>query len=177
MMIIPKYTLVAALGQNNELGDGKDLLWRLPEDLKFFKKATLGGLVIMGRKTYESLPLSFRPLPGRENIVLTRQKSWSMEGVTALHSWDAIHDYVRNQVKPAFIIGGGQLYDHGLSIAQTLLLTRVNGSFDQAAVFFPTWNEKNWSMEVVYEQGTDDKHAYSFVIERWERMGSNLLLQ
>ena len=81
MMSIPTYTLVAALGQNNELGDGKDLLWRLPEDLKFFKKATLGGLVIMGRKTFESLPPSFRPLPGRENIVLTRQKSWSMEGL------------------------------------------------------------------------------------------------
>ena len=85
MMSIPTYTLVAALGQHHELGDGKDLLWRLPEDLKFFKKATLGGLVIMGRKTYESLPPNFRPLPGRENIVLTRQESWSMEGVTALH--------------------------------------------------------------------------------------------
>ena len=169
MMSIPTYTLVAALGQKNELGDGKDLLWRLPDDLKFFKKATLGGLVIMGRKTYESLPPSFRPLPGRENLVLTRQKSWSMEGVTSLHSWDAIHDYDRSQEKPAFIIGGGQLYDHGLSIAQTMLLTRVNGSFDQATVFFPMWKEKNWSMEVVYEHESDDKHAYSFVIERWER--------
>ena len=176
MMSIPTYTLVAALGQNNELGDGKDLLWRLPEDLKFFKKATLGGLVIMGRKTFESLPPSFRPLPGRENIVLTRQKSWSMEGVTALHSWDAIHDYVRSQEKLAFIIGGGQLYDHGLSIVQTMLLTRVNGSFDQATVFFPRWKEKNWSMEVVYEQESDDKHAYSFVVERWERKGTDLLL-
>jgi len=176
MMPIPTYTLVAALGQNYELGDGKDLLWRLPEDLKFFKKATLGGLVIMGRKTYESLPPSFRPLPGRENIVLTRQESWSMEGVTARHSWDAIHDYVRSQEKPAFIIGGGQLYDHGLSIAQTMLLTRVNGSFDQATVFFPMWKKKNWSMEVVYEQESDDKHAYSFVVERWERKDADLLL-
>ena len=130
----------------------------------------------MGRKTYESLPPSFRPLPGRENIVLTRQESYSMEGVTALHSWDAIHDYVRSQEKPAFIIGGGQLYDHGLSIAQTMLLTRVNGSFDQATVFFPMWKEKNWSMEVVYEQESDDKHAYSFVVERWERKDADLLL-
>ena len=174
MMSIPTYTLVAALGQHHELGDGKDLLWRLPEDLKFFKKATLGGLVIMGRKTYESLPPNFRPLPGRENIVLTRQESWSTEGVTALHSWDAIHDYVRSQDKSAFIIGGGQLYDHGLSIAQTMLLTRVNGSFDQATVFFPAWKEKSWSMEVVYEQESDDKHAYSFVVERWERKVSDL---
>ena len=174
-MSIPTYTLVAALGQHLELGDGKDLLWRLPEDLKFFKKATLGGLVIMGRKTYESLPPSFRPLPGRENIVLTRQESWSMGGVTALHSWDAIHDYVRSQEKPAFIIGGGQLYDHGLSIAQTMLLTRVNGSFDQATVFFPAWKEKDWSMKVIYEQESDDKHAYSFVVERWERKVSDLL--
>ena len=174
MMSIPTYTLVAALGQHHELGDGKDLLWRLPEDLKFFKKATLGGLVIMGRKTYESLPPNFRPLPGRENIVLTRQESWSMEGVTALNSWDAIHDYVRSQDKPAFIIGGGQLYNHGLSIAQTMLLTRVNGSFEQATVFFPAWKENGWSMEVVYEQESDDKHAYSFVVERWERRVSDL---
>ena len=99
-----------------------------------------------------------------------------MEGVTALHSWDAIHDYVRSQEKPAFIIGGGQLYDHGLSIAQTMLLTRVKGSFDQATVFFPMWKEKNWSMEVVYEQESDDKHAYSFVVERWERKDADLLL-
>ena len=175
MMPNPKYTLVAALGQNNELGDGKDLLWRLPEDLKFFKKTTLGGLVIMGRKTYESLPPSFRPLPERENIVLTRQKSWRMEGVVALHSWDAIHDYVRSQEKPAFIIGGGQLYNHGLSIAQTMLLTRVNGSFDQASVFFPPWEKTNWSMKVVYEQAIDDRHAYSFVIQKWQRSPTNLL--
>ena len=174
-MSIPTYTLVAALGQNNELGDGKDLLWRLPEDLKFFKKATLGGLVIMGRKTYESLPPSFRPLPGRENIVLTRQKSWSMEGVKALHSWDAIHDYVSSQEKPAFIIGGGQLYNHGLSIAKTMLLTRVNGNFDGASVFFPTWEEKKWSMEVVYDQAIDERHAYSFVIQQWQRSPTNLL--
>ncbi len=168
-MSIPSYTLIAALGQNYELGDGKDLLWRLPEDLKFFKKATLGGLVIMGRKTYESLPSSFRPLPGRENIVLTRQKSWSMEGVTALHSWDAIHDYVRRQEKPAFIIGGGQLYEHGLSMAKIMLLTRVMGSFDQATVFFPTWEEMNWEVELVFEHDKDQRHAYAFNVERWVR--------
>ena len=108
-------TIIAAIGNNNELGKGNDLIWYLPADLKRFKKITDGHFVIMGRKTFESL--GGKPLNGRVNIIITRQKDWSHEGVVVVHSLaDALFFAKESDYKEVFIAGGGEIYACKLAV-------------------------------------------------------------
>ena len=126
-------SLIVAVSSNQAIGKGNQLLWHLPNDLKFFKNTTWGMPVIMGRKTFESVN---KPCPGRFNIVISRQAGWKAEGVqVASNLEEAIGLAEETNAKEIFIIGGGEIYRQAISMASTIYLTRVHASLD-GDVFF-----------------------------------------
>jgi dihydrofolate reductase len=136
----PTIALIAAVASNGGIGKNNALLWRLPEDLQFFKRTTMGCPVIMGRKTYESIG---RPLPGRRNIVVTRNPKWAAPGVDTALSLQAALALAADADK-AFVIGGEQLYALALPFAQEVVLTEVDREFE-ADAFFPDWDKSQFS--------------------------------
>lgn len=132
-------SLIAAVAANGAIGRGNDLLWQEAEDQKHFRRSTLGCPVIMGRRTWDSLPARFRPLPGRRNIVVTRNTQWAAPGAEVAHGIEAALALVADAPK-AFVIGGGELYALALPLAQELVLTEVGTSFADADTFFPPWD-------------------------------------
>lgn len=131
-----RLTLIAGVARNGVIGRDNALLWHLPEDLKHFRAATMGAPVIMGRKTWDSLPARFRPLPGRHNIVLTRQAGFAATGASVAADLDAALDLSRQGgATRAFVIGGEQVYRAALPLADELLLTEVERDFDGDAHF------------------------------------------
>jgi dihydrofolate reductase len=131
-------SLIAAVARNGVIGDRNALLWRLPDDQRHFKRHTLGHPVIMGRRTWDSLPPAYRPLPGRRNIVVTRNPRWSAAGAEAVASLEAALDRCAVDDK-AFVIGGGELYAQALVHADELLLTEIDRDFRGDTVF-PAWD-------------------------------------
>lgn len=135
--------LIFARARNGVIGQGNTLPWHLSEDLAHFKRHTLGQPVIMGRKTWDSLPPPFRPLPGRSNIVITRQSNWSADGATAAHSLAQAlqHCAAAPQV---WVIGGAQIYAQALPLASRALITEIDADFEGdafAPTFGPEWQE------------------------------------
>lgn len=158
--------LIAAVGNNNVLGKDNKLLWHLPDDFKHFKESTMGYPMLMGRKTYESLP---GPLPGRTQIVISRDKNFRIDHKDCIlaHSIDEALDSC-NQSEKVFIIGGGNLYNQFIDQADQLLITRVNGDFE-ADTFFPTIDESLWKLTDSLYHPKDAKHAFDFTIETYVR--------
>jgi dihydrofolate reductase len=150
-------TLIAAAGENNELGKDNDLVWHLPNDFKRFKQLTTGHHIIMGRKTFESFP---KPLPNRTHVIITRQKEYKPEGTIVVNSMAEALAAVAKDNQP-FIIGGGEIYDMGINAAHKIELTRVHGTFD-ADTFFPEINESEWELIKSEHHPKDDKHIFSF---------------
>ena len=114
--------------------------WHLPEDLAHFRTVTAGGAVIMGRRTWDSLPARFRPLPGRQNIVITRQQDWAAEGASAAHNF---HAALAQAEGPVWVIGGAEIYRLALAHADVLEVTEINASIDGdtlAPTLDATWN-------------------------------------
>lgn len=136
-MKTPVVTLIAAVARNGVIGHGKDLVWRLPEDMRHFRSTTTGAPVIMGRGTWDSLPERFRPLPGRRNIVLTRQPGWAAAGAEVAHSLDEAIARAAD-VPRVFVIGGAQVYALALPRANELVLTEIDRDFD-GDTRFPDW--------------------------------------
>ncbi len=134
--------LIAAIGRNRELGSRGNLLWHLPDDLKHFRELTVGHPVIMGRKTWESLPEKFRPLPGRTNIVVSRQKGYPALGAVVVNSIEeARFESARAPGSgELFLIGGGELYAAALPFANRLYLTLVDDTAE-ADTFFPLYEQ------------------------------------
>lgn len=126
--------LVAAMGRRREIGAGNALLWHLPEDLAHFKAITLGKPVLMGRKTWDSLPARFRPLPGRRNLVLTRGAA--VEGAETVRSLDEALALCA-EAPELCVIGGAEVYAQALARADRVELTEVDAEFPQADAFFP----------------------------------------
>ncbi len=154
--------VIAAVAKNGVIGRDNALPWHLPEDLKHFKALTMGHAVIMGRKTWESLPAKFRPLPGRQNIVVTRSVDYAAPGATVIHSLDAAAKLGAGEAAPQFVIGGAELYAHALSRAQRLELTEIDAAFDGDA-FFPVVDRAQWR-ETKREAGVGaDGLGYAFV--------------
>ena len=130
--------LIAGVARNGVIGRDNRLLWKLPEDLKHFRAVTMGAPVIMGRKTWESLPERFRPLPGRHNIVLSRHAGFDAAGASVAASLDdAIALARRAAAERVFVIGGGQIYREALPHADELVLTEIEREFDGDAHFPP----------------------------------------
>lgn len=157
-------SLIVAAAENNSIGKNNQLLWHLPNDLKFFKNTTWGMPVIMGRKTFESVN---KPLPGRFNIVITRQPGWNAVGViVAADLNDALQKAAETNCKEAFIIGGGEIYMQGFEIADKIYLTRVHAILD-GDTFFPAINEAEWELTSSQEFAADDKHAFAYSFQTW----------
>ena len=133
-----KLSLIAAVARNGAIGRHNDLLWQNPLDQKHFRQATMGCPVIMGRRTWDSLPARFRPLPGRRNIVVTRNIDWQDAGAEVAHSLDEAMALLAD-VPRAFVIGGGELYAQAMPLAHELVLTEVDADFE-ADTFFPQWD-------------------------------------
>ncbi|NDY93346.1 dihydrofolate reductase [Ideonella livida] len=130
--------LVAAVAQNGVIGLDNRLPWHLPEDLAHFKRLTTGHAVLMGRKTWDSLPPRFRPLPGRRNLVLTRQPDWQADGAEPCHALDQALALGAAEAGPLFVIGGAELYRAALPAADTLVLTEI-GQPMAGDAYFPAW--------------------------------------
>ena len=138
-----KLHLIFARAANGTIGKDGVMPWHLPEDLAHFKRTTLGCPVIMGRKTWKSLPPRFRPLPGRTNVVVTRQRDWQADGAKVAHSLpEAIA--LCGEVSDAWIIGGADIYAQTLPLASTAVVTEIEADFDGDAFapqFGPRWKE------------------------------------
>ena len=138
----PDVTLIAAVARNGIIGNNSGLLWQLPEDMRFFRQATRGRTVIMGRKTWDSLPSRFRPLPGRRNIVITRDTQWHDAGAEAALSLDAALTLASGDTR-AFVIGGADIYAQAIDRADELLLTEIDRDFE-GDVHFPNWDRSHY---------------------------------
>jgi len=162
---------IAALAENRAIGKDNDLIWNLPDDMKFFKKTTLNNVVIMGRKNFESIPHKYRPLPNRINIVLTRKEDYSADGALVYNSIeDALHYCESEGYASVFVIGGGEIYKLALekNVVDAMYLTRVHESFE-ADSFYPEFDESKWEKEIMDEHPKDEKHDHSFTIEKWTK--------
>jgi len=162
-----KLSLIVALAENNTIGLDNKMPWHLPKDLKYFKKVTLGKPIIMGRKTYDSLG---RPLPGRTNIVITRNKDYQPEGVKVVSTLAAAVELADNiaqsdGIDEAMIIGGAQIYELALSQVSRMYLTQVHAEVEGDA-FFPDYKFDEWN-EVSRESFSADgvnQYDYSFIV-------------
>ena len=168
-----KLAIIVAMANNRAIGKDNKLLWHLPEDLKYFKRITMGKPMIMGRKTFESIG---RPLPGRLNIVVTRQAEWNYDGVKVVSSID---DAMRVAEAQAFIdgtdevmmIGGAELYKATLPVADKIYLTRVDANIEGDA-FFPELSDDDWQ-EVSRESfSASGSNPYDYAFCVLERCGS-----
>jgi dihydrofolate reductase len=150
-------TLIAAVGENNELGRDNQLVWHLPDDFKRFKSITTGYHIIMGRKTFESFP---KPLPNRTHVIITRKKDYNPEGCIVVNS---IQDAISKcpQDEDVYVIGGGEIYKQSIEFADKLEITRVHHSFE-ADTYFPKINSDQWN--IIFEEfhPKDEKHNYDF---------------
>ena len=154
-----KISIIAAIGENNELGKNNDLIWHLPNDLKFFKKTTTGKTVLMGRNTFWSLP---KVLPNRINIVITDiQEDYPKEVIT-YNSIDDFFDAYKNIDEEIFIIGGASIYKQFIDKAEKIYLTEIEDRCEDAEVFFPQFDKEQYEKEIVGENednGVKYKHV------------------
>ena len=145
--------LIAALARDRVIGKDNRLLWHLPEDMKHFKSLTQGHTVIMGRKTWESLPEKFRPLPGRQNIVISRNPDYVATGATVVTSLEEATRVGVTEGNPCgtggtalFVIGGAEIYALALPLADRMELTEIDATYEGDA-FFPAWSSAEWREE------------------------------
>jgi dihydrofolate reductase len=174
----PRLVLIAAMAQGRVIGLREQLPWHLPQDLQHFRRVTMGAPVLMGRKTWQSLPARFRPLPGRTNIVLTRQPGWragtdlgsAAPGVLVAPSVEAALGAVAELAPPperVFVIGGAELYAQALALADELLITHIDAAFEGDA-WFPAWSADDFAETArqTHQQAataTADGFEFSFV--------------
>jgi len=160
-------SLIVAAAENNAIGKDNQLLWHLPNDLKFFKNTTWGMPVIMGRKTFEAVN---KPLPGRINIVITRQADWKADNViTTADLQDALQKAEATNCNEIFVIGGGEIYKQSMEIADKIYITRVHATLD-GDTFFPVIDETKWQQTTLQEFAADEKHQYAYSFQTWERI-------
>lgn len=166
-----KLALIVAMGRENEIGKNNDMPWGrgLKRDLAYFKRTTMGFPIIMGRKTFESLPKG--ALPGRRNIVLTTRESFSAENVEVYHEFDDALKACKDERK-AFVIGGGQVFSMALPLADEVYITRVDMSFPESDTFFPQLSDE-WRQVSSEYHAPDEKNLYGVFFEKYEKIEEN----
>lgn len=159
-------TIIVAMDRNNAIGFKNDLPWGrgLKDDLANFKRVTKGGSVIMGRKTFESI--GAKPLPDRENIVVSRSDPTGVAGVLSALSLDVAYALARYET---FVIGGGQIYEQALPDMDSLIVTHVDAEFPEATVHFPAINPVTWHETSREHYEADDRNAYAFDVVIYEK--------
>lgn len=159
-------SMVVAHADNRIIGKDNDMPWRLPADLAYFKKTTLGKPIVMGRKTYESIG---RPLPGRQNIVISRDETYQAEGVDVVNSVEQAL-IKAGDVEEVMVIGGGAIYTHCLPAAQRLYITHIAATID-GDTQFPVYDTVNdWNKVSSEHYAADDKNAYNLDFSVYHRM-------
>jgi dihydrofolate reductase len=159
----PRVVLVAAVADNGVIGAQGGLPWHLPQDFAHFKRTTVGHVVVMGRKTYESMG---RPLPRRTNVVVTRRPDWSAEGVVAVGSFEAALEEAARHDGDVMVIGGGEIYTQALPVADEQVITEVHLA-PLGDAYYPDFDRSQWR-EVDREPHEDG--GVRFDIVRWERV-------
>jgi len=157
-------TLIAAVAENSALGKDNQLLWHLPNDFKRFKNITTGHYIIMGRKTFESFP---KPLPNRTHVIISRQTDYHVSGCIIVDSVQHALEVCPND-QEIFIIGGGQIYNQSLEIADKLDITKVHQTFD-ADTFFPEIDLNIWTLVSSEFHPKDEKHLIDFTFQTYLR--------
>lgn len=157
-------SLVVAMALNRVIGRNNALPWRLPADLAYFKRVTLGHPVVMGRRTYESIG---KALPGRLNIVVTRQRAFEAPGCVVVNTLDGAWEAAGSAAETC-VIGGTTLFEETLPVADTIHLTEVLAEVD-GDTYFPPFDRRSWNEVEVLRQPADERHAYPFRIVRLER--------
>lgn len=165
-----KVALIVAMDRERGIGKNNDLMWHLPADMKFFKETTSGHIVVLGRKNYESIPEKYRPLPNRENAVLTRNKDYEAAGCNVFFSLEDCLEFYAKDERTVFIIGGGEIYRQAMEMncVDEMYITHVDKAYD-ADTFFPALDLKAWKEEVIQQQIPDEKHEAGFVVVKYSR--------
>ena len=158
-------SIIVAMSRNRVIGVNDSLPWHISADLKHFKQITMGKPIIMGRKTHESIG---RPLPGRENIILTRDKSYRAEGCTVLHSLDDIYAHCKDE-QEVMITGGAEIYKLALNQAKRLYLTEVHTEIE-GDTYFPDIDLNEWQEIEREDHKADEKNEYDFSFVVMERV-------
>ncbi len=160
-------SLIAAVASNRAIGKNNELLWHLPEDMRHFRETTRGKPVIMGRKTWESLPDAFRPLPGRQNLVVSRNPGYQAPGATLAGSLEeaVLKAAPSTEADEVFVIGGADLYRQALPLASRLYLTEIAESIE-GDVFFPEVLPQEWEEVSRQKQQGTPGLTFSFVVYR-----------
>jgi len=151
-----KLSIIVAMDNNRLIGRDNQLPWHLPADLAHFKKVTMGKPIIMGRKTFESIG---KALPGRRNVVLTRQSDWQAPDCDVVHSLQEALELLSEE-EEAMIIGGAILFQESLAQVSTLHLTFIDGEFE-GDTYFPDWSDENWQIASQQNRSADDKNPYA----------------
>lgn len=156
-------SMIAAVGKNLELGKNNDLIWHFKEDMKFFKETTMGHPVIMGRKTFESLP---KALPGRKNIVISANPEYKADGAEVVTSVEEAIKLAETEDTDAFVIGGGRIYTEFLPYADNLYLTEINAECPDADTYFPDFNKNDYIKEIVNFYDVDGTEFYHVIYKK-----------
>jgi dihydrofolate reductase len=159
-------SFIVAADENNVIGKENQLPWHLPSDMKYFKNQTWGMTVIMGRKSLDSLG---KPLQGRKNIVVTRNRDWQHDGVQVAHSVEeAIELAKQTGLKEIFIIGGAEIFKTSMPVADRIYLTRIHHQFEGDA-YFPEIPANKWNLVKSHFYPADEKNKYAHTFQVWER--------
>ena len=162
-------SLIAALTQNRVIGKNNTLPWSLPDDMKYFMQTTRQHHVVMGRKNYQSLPEKFRPLPNRTNLVVSRQVDFNAPNCTVVSSVEkAIAIARQNNETELFIIGGAEIYQLAISLADRLYLTEIQTKID-GDTYFPLVDNTAWIELSRVHHATDDRHSFAFDFVIYEK--------
>jgi dihydrofolate reductase len=163
-------SLVVAVADNLAIGREGNLLWRLPKDMQYFKEVTWGHHVLMGRKTWESIPSKYRPLPGRVNIVISRNNDFVAEGCKVVKSVEEGIEFARlSGEQELMVIGGGEIYRQTLIMADKIYLTKVHHTFIDADAFFPEIKKEEWLTSKSEWNMADEKNQFDFEFVTLER--------
>jgi dihydrofolate reductase len=169
---MPEIVMIACAARNGVIGNGPDIPWSIKEEFNHFTQLTMGSPCIMGDVTYDSLPPKYRPLPGRENIVLTLDPDYHPDGVTLFRDFGEAMDYVRGLSSArAFICGGATIYRLGMSVADTIELTRLDREYEGDSTF-PRIDPQEWSLTGTQASSGEDRNSgevVNFAFQSWRR--------
>lgn len=162
-------SFIVAMDKNRVIGKNNQLPWHLPADLQFFKKTTMGHPIVMGRKTHESIG---KPLPGRENIIVTRNEDYYREGCTVIHSPMELKLMEGQKQGEIFVIGGAELFQTLFPIADRMYITMIDHEFE-GDTYFPEFDQSDWALVSVEPGKTDEKNPYKYSFHIYERLPNN----
>ena len=165
-------SIIVAISKNQVIGKNNQLIWNLPKDMKYFMDTTMNTTVIMGRKNYESIPKKYRPLKNRNNVIITRNKSYKAEGCLVVNSIEESLESLRNvENKEVFVIGGGEIYKKFLEkgLIDRMYITHIDEQFD-GDTFFPEINYDSWQSSELLNHKKDESNPHDFKIMVYNKL-------